>query len=144
MPQLCLHHNFHKGQHCDASPVPFLLSAITTDGSGGEASRKVDSLVFFEAGSCCFPLNYLPDKNFLMLHSPLWLQNDQACCTPCPGGVTLVTRVYHVSHSGGGFPVGCHQQCAAVLHSQGQRVCFGVRGALRTSPRPLSGVYLKE
>lgn len=51
---------------------------------------KIDSLGLFEAGSCCFPLSYLPDKTFLMLLSLLWLQHDPVCCTLCPAGVTLV------------------------------------------------------
>lgn len=49
--------------------------------AGGEAapwshqlsSWKVDSLLLFEAGSCCLPLNYRPDDNSLVLLSLLCL-----------------------------------------------------------------------
>lgn len=122
---------FSQRSACGASPVPFLSAAISlmAQGRGGSCSppgRLTHSLVLFEAGSCCFPLNYRPDKAFLMLLSLLWLQDEHVCCTLCPAGVTLVTCVWPVScgsHSGGGFPVGCAQFCT---HKGKGFVCGGV------------------
>ena len=105
----CLHHSFCKGRHCGTNPIPILSAVVVADGLGGEAvlrlpgatslhPSRVDSPVLPEAGSCCFRLNCLSDENLVMLLSTcLWLQNDQARCTPCTGGVMLayvVTRVH--------------------------------------------------
>lgn len=122
---LRLHHNFCKGQRRGTNPAPVLPAAVRADGAGGEAAPRlpgaagshpsgVDSPVLFEAGSCCFPLNWLSDENLVMLLSPhLWLQNVQPCCTLCTGGVMLAHVVTH-----GHCPcTTCHARVLAFLSS---------------------------
>lgn len=104
---LHLHHNFCKGQYSGTNPIPVLSAVIIGDDLGGEAAlrlpratgshpSRVDSPVLFEAGSCCFPLNCLSDENSVMLlSSRLLLQNNQACCMLCTGGVMLAHVVTH-------------------------------------------------
>lgn len=56
-------------------------------GATSSHPSRVDSSLLSEAGSCCFCLSCLSDKNLVMLLSPrLWLQNNQAHCMLYTGG----------------------------------------------------------
>lgn len=141
-PQLCRHHNFHKGQPCDASPAPFLSAAITTDGSGAEAatgslpgrlthwcSLKLDPAAFLwiifqtRTSSCSFPL------------CGYGMTKCVACCA------LLGWHGWHVC----GLCAVCHTWVVAFLMGATQFYTHKGKGfaLVWTSSRPLSGVYLK-